>query len=260
MTGKPAELQRLPKVTAKESREWDELYRKRLQSMQSVDDMVGNLVESLKKSGKLANTYFIFTSDNGFHLGQHRLPPGKNTAYEEDVKVPFVIRGPGVPAGRTVDSIAANIDIAPTLADLADAKTPAFVDGRSLRPLLTGGPPPKNWRKALLLEHARARGTHPLAPKTDSDGTLEPPELVRAGVRDTAYLAPFVGLRTGRYLYVEYDTGERELYDVVADPYELHNIAAGSPLVAGLSAQLKKLRDCVGDGCRVAEDGPEPAG
>jgi N-acetylglucosamine-6-sulfatase len=259
MTGKPAELQRLPPVTPKEAREWDALYRKRLQSMQSVDDMIGTLVQSLKDTGKLADTYFIFTSDNGFHMGQHRLPPGKNTAYEEDVRVPFAIRGPGIPAGRTVDALAANIDIAPLLADLAGAKTAPFVDGRSLRPVLSG-PPPKNWRQVLLLEHAKARGTHPHGPQTAGDGTLEPPELVRAGARSKAYLAPFVALRTRRYLYAEYDTGERELYDVVADPYELHNIAAGNPLlVAGLSARLQQLRGCAGRSCQVAEDGVEAA-
>jgi N-acetylglucosamine-6-sulfatase len=259
MTGKPAELQRLPPVTAKEARAWDALYRKRLQSMQSVDDMIGDLVKTLKDSGRLADTHFIFTSDNGFHIGQHRLAPGKNTAYEEDVHVPFVIRGPGIAAGRTVDALAANIDIGPMLADLAGAKTPAFADGRSLRPILGSAPPPKNWRQVLLLEHAKARGTHPHGPQTAGDGTLEPPELVRAEVRTKTYLAPFVALRTKRYLYVEYDTGERELYDVVADPYELHDIAAGNPLLTGLSARLRQLRDCAGQACRVAEDGSEPA-
>jgi arylsulfatase A-like enzyme len=215
-------------------------------------------VQSLKDTGRLADTYFIFTSDNGFHIGQHRMAPGKNTAYGEDVRVPFVIRGPGIPAGRTVDSLAANIDIAPLLADLAGAKTTPFVDGRSLLPIL-GGPPPKTWRQALLLEHAKARGTRPHGPKTAEDGTLEPPELVRAGVRSKAYLAPFVALRTRRYLYVEYDTGERELYDVVADHYELHNIVAGNPLVIGLSNRLQQLRTCAGKSCRVAEDTAEPA-
>jgi arylsulfatase A-like enzyme len=258
MTGKPAELQRLPMVRPKEAQEWDELYRKRLQSMQSVDDMIGDLVESLRTSGKLANTYFIFTSDNGFHMGQHRLPPGKNTPYEEDVRVPFVIRGPGIQAGRTVDSIAANIDLAATMADYGDAKTPSFVDGRSLRPILSGGPPPKHWRQVLLLEHAKARGTHPHGPKTNADGTLEPPEMVRAGDRSQAYLAPFIALRTRRYLYVEYNTGERELYEVVADPYQLHNIAVGNPLVPGLSARVQQLRNCVGQACRVAEDRSAP--
>ncbi|MGI8336771.1 sulfatase family protein [Actinomadura scrupuli] len=259
MAGKPAELQRLPPITGREAREWDALYRKRLQSMQSVDDMIGDLVQTLKDSGRLANTYFIFTSDNGFHIGQHRLAPGKNTAYEEDIRVPFVIRGPGIPAGRTVDALASNIDLGPMLADLAGAKTPEFADGRSLRPILTGGPPPKNWRQVLLLEHAKARGTHPIGPRTTVDGTLEPPEMVRAGVRTKAYLAPFVALRTRRYLYVEYETGEREMYDVVADPYELHDIAAGNPLLTGLSDRLRRLRECAGESCRAAEDGSEPA-
>src|ERR671911_544031 len=78
-------------------------YRERLESLQAVDEMVGNLVDTLRAQGKMRNTYIVFTSDNGYHIGQHRLGKSKMTAYEEDIRVPYVVRGPGVPAGRTLD-------------------------------------------------------------------------------------------------------------------------------------------------------------
>jgi N-acetylglucosamine-6-sulfatase len=253
LTGKPTEVRRLPPVTAKESRIWDALYRNRLRSLQSVDDMIGDLVRTLRDTGRLADTYFVFTSDNGFHIGQHRMPPGKNTGYEEDTLVPFVVRGPGVPAGRTVGLPAGNIDVAPTLADLAGAPAPSFVDGRSLRPLLRPGSP-ANWRQAFLIEHGHGPGTRP--PLKPSDGTLEPPELYTPTEREKFYLAPFEAIRTRRYLYIEYSTGEHELYDLAADPYQLHNIATGEQIVtASLAEGLRRLRACAGPSCR-AEDSP----
>lgn len=255
LSGKPTELRRLPRVTAKERRTWDALYRDRLRSMQSVDDMIGGLVQALRAAGKLSSTYFIFTSDNGFHIGQHRMPPGKNTAYEEDIRVPFIVRGPGVPAGRTVDRLAGNADVAPTLADLAGARAPGFVDGRSLLPLL-GPRIPAAWRESFLLEHGHGPGTRPPLPA--KDGTLEPPELYAPSAREKFYLAPFEGLRTRRYLYVEYSTGEHELYDLAVDPYEQHDIAPASPLTARFAARLRLLRSCAADACRTAENASVP--
>jgi arylsulfatase A-like enzyme len=246
-------------VSKKEAATWDALYRNRLRSLQSVDDMIGDLTNTLRQSGRLDNTYFIFTSDNGFHIGQHRMPPGKNTAYVEDTRVPFVIRGPGVPAGRTVDRLAGNVDIAPTLADLAGVKSPGFVDGRSLAPLLRAGAPPP-WRQAFLLEHGHGPGTQPPL-KPPKNGVLEPPELLSASTREKFYIAPYEGLRTGRYFYVEYSTKERELYDLATDPYETHNLAADrSPpvqaLIASFAKRLAKMRTCAGKSCATAEDAP----
>lgn len=252
LTGKPTELRRLPRVRAKEERVWDALYRDRLRSLMSVDDMIGDLVRTLRDSGRLADTYFVFTSDNGFHIGQHRMGPGKNTAFEEDTRVPFVVRGPGVPAGRTVDLLAGNIDVAPTLADLAGVPVPPFADGRSLRPLLRPGKP-SAWRRSFLVEHGHGPGTRP--PIKPSDGTLEPPELYAPSQREKFYLAPFEGLRTRRYLYVLYSTGERELYDLAADPGQLHNIASTQPaVVTALDGRLRLLRACAGASCRTAEN------
>jgi arylsulfatase A-like enzyme len=257
LTGKPTEVRRLPPVSKKEQATWDALYRNRLRSLQSVDDMIADLVDTLRQSGRLGNTYFIFTSDNGFHIGQHRMPPGKNTAYVEDTQVPFVVRGPGVPAGRTVGQLAGNVDVAPTLADLAGVKSPGFVDGRSLVPLMRPGTP-KSWRQVFLLEHGHGPGTQPpLTPP--KNGVLEPPELLSPTTREKFYLAPFEGLRTERYFYVEYSTKERELYDLVTDPYEMHNLAADrSPpirsLIASFSARLHVMRACAGKACATAED------
>src|ERR687894_3105308 len=130
--------------------------------MLAVDDMIGDLVGALHDSGELDNTYIVFTSDNGFHLGNHRLGAGKWTPYEEDTRVPLIVRGPGVPEGRTLQHLVLNNDLAPTVADLAGAKTPSFVDGRSLRPLLTDAPPPpRDWRKRFIIEAVAERGPHP---------------------------------------------------------------------------------------------------
>ena len=257
LTGKPTEVRRLPPVSKKEAATWDALYRDRLRSLQSVDDMIGDLVDALRSAGRLDDTYFIFTSDNGFHIGQHRMPPGKNTAYVEDTHVPFVVRGPGVPAGRTVDRLAGNVDVGPTLADLAGVKTPGFVDGRSLAPLLRPGTP-ASWRQVFLVEHGHGPGTRPPL-KPPKDGVLEPPELLTTTTRDKFYLAPYEGLRTGRYFYVEYSTGERELYDLATDPYEMHNLArdpSARSLIASFAARLHVLRTCAGKVCRTAENAP----
>jgi N-acetylglucosamine-6-sulfatase len=256
LTGKPTEIRRLPAISKKESAVWDALYRNRLRSLQSVDDMIGDLIDTLRRSGKLDDTYFVFTSDNGFHIGQHRMPPGKNTGYEEDTRVPFVVRGPGVPAGRTVDQLAGNVDVAPTVADLAGAKMPSFVDGRSLRPLIRPGTP-QGWRQAYLLEHGHGPGTRPPLKPVPGDQTLEPPELYAPSTRDKFYLAPFEGVHTARYVYIQYSTGERELYDLTTDPYELHDLAsdpAEASLLASLASRLRAMRTCAGSSCAAAED------
>lgn len=114
----------------------DSLYEKRRESILAVTDLVQNVIDTLKAQGVLDNTYIFFASDNGFHQGQHRLHSGKNTAYEEDLNIPLVVRGPGVPTGQVVSKLTLNVDLAPTFAGLAGVTPPAFVDGRSLVPFL----------------------------------------------------------------------------------------------------------------------------
>jgi N-acetylglucosamine-6-sulfatase len=236
--------------------------------MLAVDDMIGRLVETLEESGELENTYLVFTSDNGFHLGQHRLTAGKWTAYEEDIRVPLIVRGPGVPEGRTLDHLVLNNDLAPTFADLAGAETPEFVDGRSLAPLLTDDPPAaEDWRRAFLVE-AMAEAADIPDSVDDTEviplltGDTQPSEdQRRASPLDEAPLqnAGRPGLqavRTQNHLYVEYETGESELYDLREDPYQLDNAYedAGLDDLWRLEGWLESLRDCAGEDCRVAED------
>ncbi len=219
----PAWLRRKKPLTQEEIGEIDRMYRKRLQSMLSIDDMVAEIVQELEKHGRLHNTYILFTSDNGFHLGEHRLREGKSTAYEEDIRVPLIVRGPGVAAHKVVNEMALNIDLAPTLAELAGVPIPDFVDGRSLKPLLAGAPAP--WRHDFFVQY-----------RTKSHRNLP----------------SFDGLRSTEYLYVEYATGEKELYDVRQDPHEMHNLArTSSPeLIAELSKRLADLKRCAGASCR----------
>ncbi|GHH66563.1 sulfatase [Streptosporangium violaceochromogenes] len=217
----------------------DERYRRRLRAMLGVDDMVASLIETLRVTGKLDNTYLFFGSDNGFHLGQHRLAQGKTTPFDESIKVPFVVRGPGVRAGGVVGDMAATVDIAPTLAQLAGARLPEFAEGRSLLPLLQGRLPVP-WRQNVLLEFYR-----PINPNS---------------ARQTPVPA-YQGMRTARYTFVRYSTGEYQLYDLARDPYQLSNLAARVPpgVIARFDRQLDDLVACSGASCRVADSVPPPS-
>ena len=227
---KPGWVRGRPLLDSQQIASIDDLYRKRLQSMAAIEDMIENLIQSLQSSGELENTYIFFTSDNGFHLGQHRLKPNKWTAYEEDIRVPMIVRGPGVPAGRSLGHMVLNNDLAPTFAALAGVTPATDVDGRSLTQLLTSSTPPvSSWRSAFETEAAGGLGSRP------------------------AYQA----VRTKQYIYVEYASGERELYNLSTDPYQLNNVYATSDpaLVTSLKSRLDALRNCSGGGCRSAEGG-----
>ncbi|HZS07932.1 MAG TPA: sulfatase [Blastocatellia bacterium] len=272
VSDKPAYIRNRPLLTAAQIARIDEAYRRRLQSLQAVDELIARLVGTLISTGQLDNTYIFFTSDNGFHLGQHRLMPGKQAPYEEDIRVSLIVRGPGVPQGRTLDHLAGNIDLAPTWAELGGAKAPDFVDGRSLLPLLGRNPTPVSaWRQAFLLQHGSQsqpplveighRG--PITADSNGEGLLEPvdPQNDPALVQRPRAIPPFTGLRTQRYTYVQYATGERELYDLRSDPDQLKNIAGGADpvLLWRLARQLVELRHCAVAGCRASENGsPDP--
>jgi N-acetylglucosamine-6-sulfatase len=268
---KPNWLREHPLMTPEIEARVDELYRRRIQSLQSVDDSVADLMDALRRTGQLRDTYVVFGSDNGYHLGQHRLPAGKQTAYEEDIHVPLVVRGPGVVPHQTRDQLVGNVDFAPTFADLAGVRPPDFVDGRSLVPLLRGAPAPSRWRDAFLVEHwreirrpgqAAARVGVPLEP-TDTDQAIDETDSPIGpgprGMRSAAVHDPspeYHGIRTTRYLYVEYVTGERELYDLRRDPDELHNLASSAPtaLLDRLHREVAELQTCRQDRCRRAEE------
>ena len=231
-------------------------YRNRLRSMLAVDEMIGRLMTTLKRSGELDNTYVFFTSDNGWHAGEHRLSAGKWTAYEEDTRVPLVVRGPGVPKGRTLYHLVLNNDLAPTFAKLAEVPVPNFVDGRSLRPVLEEDPPPpERWREAFLVEAASELGAHSRLPPLSGDA--RPGEDQRPVPGEGWGRPGLKAVRTADHLYVEYETGERELYDLKEDPYQLMNRydTANPKLVRRMEERLETLRGCAGATCRATEDG-----
>jgi arylsulfatase A-like enzyme len=258
VSDKPLWVQNHSPLTRRQITTMDDLAQRRRQSMLAVEDLVENLIATLAGTGQLANTYIFFSSDNGFHQGQHRLRSGKNTAFEEDLRVPLVVRGPGVPAGQLRDELSVNIDLAPTFAELAGADIPDFVDGRSLVPLLGASRTPvEGWRQAFLLEHGFPGE---LAPSAGADEDAEDAEAEEPLPDATApRKAPvFQGLRTSAPLtYIEYVNGERELYDLGADPNQLQNgyVTADPALLVRLATWLNLLRDCAGAVCRSAERG-----
>ena len=230
LTGAPAWLTRFQPLTSLNVAKIDEGFRKRAQSVQAVDAMIGRLEDTLKAAGVADNTYLVFSSDNGYHMGEHRLNPGKMTAFDTDIQVPLVVAGPGVPAGRTLDELTQNIDLAPTFEALGGAATPANVDGRSLVPLLRGEPA-GDWRTASLVEHHGP----------DVDGR-DPDFPAKGSGNPRSYEA----IRTATSTYVEYANGETEYYDLTHDPDELHNTAARLPAAdhARLHAALTALKSC----------------
>lgn len=259
VSDKPSWVKSKPLLTAAQISNLDELYSKRRASLLAVTDTVNAVINALTATGQLNNTYIFFTSDNGFHQGQHRLNSGKNSAYEEDIKIPLVVRGPGVPAGQVVSSITANVDLAPTFAAIAGVTPPSFVDGRSYLPFLNGTTP-SVWRKALLLEHAGPSSVT----AASADPSLEPQDPYDVQLQATGASPVFAGLRTqnqaigthGPINYVEYDNGERELYDISLDPSQLDNgySTAGATLKSKLSTWLGSLRNAAGQALRNAEE------
>ena len=218
----------------------DRDFRKRAQSVLAVDAMVGALQAAVSAIGEANNTYFVFSSDNGYHMGELRLMPGKMTAFDSDIHVPLIVTGPGVPSGRTVDEIVVNIDLYPTFTELGGAGALASIDGWSLVPLLHGRKV-ADWRTVALVEH---RGPH--KDPTDPDAPA-----LRSG-NPTSYEA----IRGLTSLYVEYADGEKEHHDLLADPHELHNSfsSLSGEEKASLHAMLGAVKICHdANSCRAAE-------
>ena len=220
----------------------DDLYRRRLASSLALEDLVQRVVDVQTARGRMANTWLVFASDNGFHLGHHRMARGKETEFEEDLRVPMLVRGPGVAAGSRVESLTVNTDLASTFAEMAGLPGMPGADGRSWLGLVTGHAP-GTWRDAFLIERAG-----------------QPPEEPESEGRHPARQPAFAGIRTTTLKYVEFESGQSELFDLEADPYELENVAGTRAAdVAALSARLSVLRACAEEGCRDAEN-PQQAG
>jgi N-acetylglucosamine-6-sulfatase len=233
VSDKPEWIRNRPLITDEQRTTLTDWKRNQLRSLRGVDDAVNAILDKLESRGELANTYVIFTTDNGTHMGEHRYwfdDGAKNTPYEEAANVPFVVRGPGVSAGVSRSHLVLNNDLGPTFAQIAGATTPSFVDGRSLLPVWAASPP-ATWRTAVLNERP------PLA-------ALYSTRIYHA-------------VMTQKYTYVEYGNGEKELYDRSTDPYQLQSIhqTASSTTLTNLHNRLQSLKGCAMDACRRAEGG-----
>ena len=189
------------------------------------DEAIGRLVAALDEEGVLDDTMIVFVSDNGWSFGEHRIPFAKVLPYENVVRVPFIVRGEGFAAGAVEDEQVGLIDLPATILAATGAAPRLALDGRPL----PGGPGATDApARALLLE--------------------SPP-------RGSGRIPHYDGVRTARFTYVEYETGEVELYDRSVDPDELENLAtdpAQADTLAGLAALLDQLEGCVGTACHVA--------
>ena len=232
---KPRELRdALPPLTDAQIAQLDLDYQGRIGSLRAVDDHVAELVATLKRTRQLDNTLIVFTSDNGWLQGQHRVPGDKFLPYEPSLRVPFVLRGPGIPKGRRVSGQVANIDFAPTLVDVARAQAGRTMDGISLLPIARD--PARRPDRAIQVE------------------ALDSLFLGDFPLMFNGWDQPYRGVRTDRWTYVVWTkSGDKELYDRRRDPYQLRNLA-GTPGVRAverqLAAKLRALDRCRGAACR----------
>lgn len=230
----------------------------------SFDDYIRDVFATLEAAGALDNTYVIATSDHGYHLGQLRIPFEKSTIYEFDTKVPFYVRGPGVPAGGRGEGMVSLMDVGATILELSGAAPPGArtTDGRSLVPLLgTAGAPPAGWRNGLLIEHLGENNqwmdicgwvfnaSNCPAPKRDPLYLIDGPQNTWASWR--------VANATHNFSYTEFrpirtepspgNTNWTELYDLSNDPWQETNLAPTTD-TAAYAAELWAVADCaVGD-------------
>ena len=263
-TSAPPWLKYIPDLSDRDVVRIDREFRRRAQAVQAVDKMVGDLLAALAQTGEANNTIFVFSSDNGYHMGDHRLLPGKQTAFDTDIHVPLIVTGPGIRPGGTVDEITQNIDLCPTFEDIAGVAPARNVDGSSLLPLLYGKNIPE-WRTVALIEHhgpmvrndedpdamdfqadifAERRGARHRRPGAYGDGRRHgnPPS--------------YEAVRSARWVYVEYQDGAKEYHDLAADPFELRNSfsALAETQKSALHALVSAIQNCHDvQGCRAAE-------
>jgi N-acetylglucosamine-6-sulfatase len=222
VSDKPSFIRRRPRLSAERVAAVTENYRQGLESLLAVDEGIVRVVAALRAAGEIENTLIVFTSDNGFFYGEHRVPSGKVMVYEPSIRVPLILRGPGVPAGERRRQLVTNADLTPTILEAAGAVPAGRVpDGRSLFPLLRDRG--LAWGRELLVEGA-------------------------PGFQAVAYAA----LRNDRFVYAEHDNGQSELYDLRRDPHQLENAIGerGYGMIeARLAERLASLHACAGSSC-----------
>jgi hypothetical protein len=228
-------IRNLPALTSDKIAELNADNRSRKLALLAVDEGVASIVAALKKTGQLNNTYIVFMGDNGYILGQHAITYGKYFPYEPALRIPMIMAGPGIRPKTVVRELASEIDVAPTVLQLAGVTPTRPTDGVSLvRRLKVGrslGP------RSILLSSG---------PQQSASGTQLP---------------LFDGVRTARYAWWVYEDGFEEMYDLKTDPYELSSVAHDSRYLKtklALIGEWNRLKNCVGATCRAATP-PIPA-
>ncbi|KAH8196194.1 hypothetical protein TruAng_009637 [Truncatella angustata] len=244
---------RLPKRSPEVVDYDDYFYRNRLRALQGVDELVDRVIARLEELGVLDNTYIVYTSDNGFHIGQHRLSPGKECGIEEDINVPLIIRGPRVPEKHVTDIVTTHTDLAPTILGLVGGEVPkaAKLDGAAI-PLTKDG-----IQEAIATRHEHVNVE--FWGIALGEGKTFPGYENHWG--NNTYKALRIVSDSWNLYYSVWCTNEHELYDLKTDPGQLHNLLApknrvatldGLPIgkvVARLDSLLLVLKSCKEEAC-----------
>jgi N-acetylglucosamine-6-sulfatase len=232
ISDKPLFLRGYRRLSDAQRADIDQRYRRELESLRAVDDGVGRIVDALAASGQLQNTYIFFVSDNGQFHGEHRIAQGKYLPYEPASHMPLLVRGPGIAPGSRSSALVANIDIAPTVARIAGVEPRA--DGRSI--LQFARNPNLRSSRPILLEGYSMPSTGAF-PNNNAAAVLD-----------------YFGVLAGRFKYIHYAYGDRELYDLDRDPHELHSFAT-DPRYIGVVRRAQQLIDhlktCRYRGCNL---------
>ncbi len=232
VSDKPQNIRKWRETTPIERLRLRDVERQRAESIYAWDVEFGKMIRRLKQAGEYDNTVIVFTSDNGYYLGEHRQRVGKIKAHEPVLHVPLVVAGPGIPHGVRYDSIT-TLDLTATVLDLAGARRLPAMDGRSLAPEMTG--PDQPWTVPVVTEGL-------ILDVRRRPGNGLPPGLTTSGIR------------TPRYKLIRYANGDAELYDLLRDPNELTSVWT-DPAYAGIRHQLVALweqyKECRAAACRV---------
>ena len=227
--------------------------RRRLRSLEAVDESVAKIVSRLQALNELGNTYIFFTSDNGFFNGEHRISKGKYRPYENSSHMPFMVRGPGLPHGRVSKELTTNVDLAPTIVDIAGATPNRVMDGRSLLPFAKN--PKRTSRRPILLEAYPPKASTAAKPKERSAAA----QAIESFAGPLAFVAKdptppnWKAIVYGRYKLVNFKGQGYELYDLRRDADEIDSVARNKrygAVFSFLKKNLRKLAKCKGASCR----------
>jgi N-acetylglucosamine-6-sulfatase len=220
-----------------------ERLHQRWEALLAVDRGVEKIVEALRRSGELDDTYVIFTSDNGYMQGEHRVPEGKMLPYDASTHLPLIIRGPGIPRGRQTKALVGDVDLASTILEATPARSTRALDGRSMLP---------------FARDVRLRSLRPFLHTTSGQGARGHVNTREGGAKGTQSRVPaWSAVRTTRWLYVEYKGGQREMYDLPRDPWEMRSVVR-EPRFRIFRNTLRRilgdLRTCRGASCGKIAD------